>query len=277
MDNLFEYLEEYKIADELCANAYETCTPAVRNLIKTAIAFHFSENTVHEAQEVFIEKSSSGFCKGYKRQALENVLIFIDKEYSAPAKFLSLLCQAIRANTKQLFVFIEKTMPEKQFSLFLACLELCGIENSYYFPGKEKIENLAIQFQQEHMQTKYVFCSEKEQHFQVINPIDIFTDNLVLSICAQSSQKEMLSLSFGSSAKVTWNTENLPRTSREHFGRLLQSPQTYCDVSYISEKSGTQNYGLGMEFCFKHPQLPQNFFYDILYFSNLDINYPANE
>lgn len=276
MQNLFDMLEQYKIADEMCANAYEACTPDLRNLIKTAIAFHFSENSVQEAQEIFIEKSSSGFCKGYKKQAVENAFFILDKDYSAPAKFLAVLCQAIRANVKQLFVFIDKAIPQKQFSLFLACLELCGIENSYYLPEKEKIENLAAQLQKGNIPLKYIFCGENELNIQAIMPADTFTDNLNFSICAQHSQKEMLSLSYGNTAAITYSAENSPLTSREHFTRLLQS-QKRCDISFISTETGAQNYGTGMEFCCKHSKLPQDFFYDILQFSNLEINYPPTD
>lgn len=277
MQNLFEILEEYKIADELCANAYETCTPDIRNLIKTAIAFHFSENTMQEAHEVFMENSSSGFCKGIKKQAVENGFIFIGKDYSALAKFLAILCQAIRANVKQPFVFIEKTMPEKEFSLFLTCLELCGIENSYYLPEKDKIENLAAQLQKENNLTKYVFCGASEKNIPNIKPFNAFTDTFKPSICAQHSQKEMLSLSYGNEATITYRSENPLLSSREHFTRLIQSPKKHYDISFISAETGWQNYGLGMEFCFKHPQLPQDFFYDILHFSNLEINYPPTD
>lgn len=276
MQNLFNILEEYKIDDELCAAAYETCKPDMRSLIKTAAAFHFSENTMQEAQEVFIEKSSTGFCKGYKKQTLEQVFFIIEKEYSAPAKFLAILCRAIRANVKQIFVFIEKSMPEKQFSLFLACLELCGIENSYYLPEKEKIEGLAGQLSKENILTKYVFCGANEFNFPAVKPVNTFTDTLTLSICAQKEQKEILSLSYGNSAAATYQSEPSPLSSREHFNTLLHSQKKY-DISFISTEAGTQNYGAGMEFCFKHPQLPQDFFYDIVYFSNLEINYPQTD
>lgn len=273
MQNLFDILEEYKIADELCANAYETCTPDIRNRIKSAIAFHFSENTVQKEEEVFTPKSSTGFCKGSRKQALENVFIFIDKNYSAPAKFLAVLCQAIRANAKQIFVCIDKVLPEEQFSLFLTCLELCGIENSYYLPEKIIIEQFALQLQAENIQAKYVFCGGNKQNLQAVSPVNSFTDSLPLSICAQNEQKEMLSLSYGNSAVITYSSENSPCSCREHFTALLQSSQKQYDISFISPETGRQNYGLGMEFCFKHPQLPQDFFYDILYFSNLEINY----
>lgn len=276
MQNLFDMLQEYKIADEICANAYETCTPAIRNLIKTAIAFHFSDNSVQEVQEIFIEKSSSGFCKGYKKQAVENACFFIDKAYSAPAKFLALLCQAIRANVKQLFVFMDKAMPQEQFLLFLACLELCGIDNSYYLPGKEEIESFAAQLIKENIQSKYVFCGVNELNLPAVKPVNTFTDNLNLSVCARHSQKEILSLSFGNAATVIYGAENSPLTSREHFAGLLQSQKRY-DISFISTETGAQNYGLGMEFCFKHSQLPQDFFCDILQFSNLETNYPPTD
>ena len=276
MQNLFDMLQEYKIADEICANAYETCTPAIRNLIKTAIAFHFSDNSVQEVQEIFIEKSSSGFCKGYKKQAVENACFFIDKAYSAPAKFLELLCLAIRANVKQLFVFIDKGMPQEQFLLFLACLELCGIENSYYLPEKEKIEEFAEQLSKENILTKYVFCGANKLNLSAVKPVNTFTDNLNFSVCARHFQKEIHSLSYGNAATVIYSAENSPLTSREHFAGLLQSQKLY-DISFISTEAGTQNYGSGMEFCFKHSQLPQDFFYDILQFSNLEINYPPTD
>lgn len=279
MQNLFDSLEQYKIADELCAAAYETCTPDIRGAIKTALAFHFSEKTPPEAQEVFVEKSSSGFCKGYKKQVLENIFILIDREYSAPAKFLALVSQAIRANVKQVFVFIDKNMPKQKLNLFLACLELCGIENSYYLPEKEMLENLFSEIQQQNKsQIKIINCSICGKNFQNIKPVNIFTDSLQLKVFAQNSQRKLITLAFGKSAAYTYTAEEKIPSCREHFNTLLQSsPNWYYDVSFAGTHAAAQNYGLGMEFCYTYPKLPLDFFYDTLYFCNLETNYPPSE
>lgn len=286
MQNVFDSLEQYKIADELCAAAYETCTPDIRSAIKTALAFHFSENTLTEALEIFVEKSSSGFCKGYKKQAAETVFFLIDKDYSAPAKFLALISQAIRANVKQLFVFLDKNMPKQKLYLFLACLELCGIENSYYLPEKEILENLFGELQKQsnnsirgiHCSINRNICSIKEQIFQNIKPIHMLTDTLQLKVFAQNSQRKMLTLAYGKSATYTYTAEENISSCREHFQKLLQAALTsYYDISFASFQAAAQNYGHGMEFCCKYPKLPRDFFYDTLFFSNLETNYPPSE
>lgn len=278
MQNLFENLEQYKIADELCAAAYETCTPDIRSAIKTALAFHFSENELTEAQEVFIEKSSSGFSKGYKRKALENLFILIDRDYSAPAKFLALASQAIKANVKQLFVFIDKNMPKQKLYLFLTCLELCGIENAYYLPEKEFLENLFNEVQQNNSPVKIINCSIRGQNFQSIKPVNMLTDTLKVKIFAQNSQRKMLTLAYGKSATYTYTAEEKINSSCDHFHTLLQSPlNAYYDISFASTQAALQNYGHGMEFCLKYPKLPQDFFYDTLFFSNLETNYLPSE
>ena len=44
MQNILSIIRQYKIADEICANEYENCSAQIRGLLKTAIAFHFSES-----------------------------------------------------------------------------------------------------------------------------------------------------------------------------------------------------------------------------------------
>lgn len=279
MQDLFTSLEQYKIADEQCAAAYEACTPQLRSAIKTAIAFHFSENPLIEPKEIFMEKSSSGFCKGYKQQALENLFIFIDKDYSAPAKLLALFCQAIQANVKQLFVFLDKAMPKQKHSLFLACLELCGIENSYTLPEKDFLDNFFKALQEQTTSpAKVISCSMKGQNFQEIKEVNTFADTLKVRVFAQNPQREMVTLAYGKSATYTYAKEEKLTSSREHFNALMQSSQKQeYDISFVSTEKAAQNYGLGMEFCFNYAKLPQDFFYDTIYFCNLETNYPAAE
>lgn len=279
MQNLFESLKQYKIADEQCAAAYETCTPSLRSAIKTAVAFHFSENSFTEPKEVFMEKSSSGFCKGYKKQALENLFIFIDKDYSAPAKFLALVCQAVQANVKQVFVFLDKTMPKPKRSLFLACLELCGMENSYDLPEKDFLENFFNQLQEQSAaHAKVINCSIKGQNFKGVKAVNTITDTLKLRIFAQKTQREMITQAYGKSATYTYAKDEKPASSRGHFNALMQSSQKQeYDISFVSTETAPQNYGPGMEFCFRYPKLSSDFFYDTMYFSNLETNYPTKE
>lgn len=279
MQNLFDSLEQYKIADEQCADAYETSSANLRSAIKTAVAFHFSENTQTESKEVFVEKSSSGFCKGYKKQALENLFIFIDKDYSAPAKFLALVCQAVQANVKQIFVFLDNAMPKPKRALFLTCLELCGIENSYFLPEKDFLENFFSQLQdQTAAPAKIISCSIKGQNFKAIKAVNTITDTLKLRIYAQNAQREMITQAFGKSATYTYTKEEKPASSREHFNALMLSSQKQeYDISFVSTEKASQNYGPGMEFCFKYPKLSLDFFYDTIYFSNLAANYSPEE
>lgn len=279
MQNFFDSLEQYKIADTQCADAYETSSPQLRSAIKSAIAFHFSENTFTEPQEVFMEKSSSGFCKGSKKQALENLFIFVDKDYSAPAKFLALVCQAIQANVKQLFVFLDKAMPKQKRSLFLTCLELCGIENSYDLPEKDFLEKFFNQLQEQSTApAKIINCSIKGQTFKGIKAVNVITDTLKLRIFAQNAQREMITQAYGKSATYTYTKDEKPASVREHFNALLQSPQKQeYDISFVSTETAPQNYGVGMEFCFRYPKLSPDFFYNTIFFSNLAANYPEAE
>lgn len=274
MQNLFDSLEQYKIADDQCADAYEASSASLRSAIKTAMAFHFSENTFTEPKEVFMENSSSGFCKGYKKQALENLFVFIDKDYSAPAKFLALICQAIQANVKQIFVFLDKAMPKPKRSLFLTCLELCGIENSYDLPEKDFLENFFSQLQEQNAaRTKIINCSIKGQNFKAIKAVNTFTDTLKLRVFAQNAQREMITQAYGKSATYTYTKEEKPASCREHFDTIMQSPQKQeYDVSFASTETAPQNYGVGMEFCFKYPKLSPNFFYDTICFCTLATN-----
>lgn len=279
MQNLFDSLERYKISEEQCADAYETSSPQLRSAIKTAIAFHFSENTFTEPQEIFMEKSSSGFCKGYKKQALENLFIFIDKDYSAPAKFLALVCQAVQANVKQLFVFLDKAMPKQKRSLFLACLELCGIENSYDLPEKDFLENFFNQLQEQtNTQARIINCCTKGQNFKGIKAVNAITDTLKLRIFVQNAQREMITQAYGKSATYAYTKDEKTGSSRDHFNALMQSSQKQeYDISFVCTETAPQNYGVGMEFCFKYPKLSPNFFYDTIFFSNLAANYPKAE
>ncbi len=166
MQNILSIIQQYKIADEICANEYENCSAQIRGLSKTAIAFHFSESVYPKNCEQFTEHSSSGFCQGYKKQNISALLFLVDKKYDSPAKFLSLLCRSIRANVQQCFVFIDKNMPEETFRLFINCLELCGIENSYYLPDKAVLNDFYAKMQKiAGSQVKLINCNENNQDF----------------------------------------------------------------------------------------------------------------
>ncbi len=282
MQNILSIIRQYKIADEICANEYENCSAQIRGLLKTAIAFHFSASVYPKNCEQFTEHSSSGFCQGYKKQNISALLFLVDKKYDSPAKFLSLLCRSIRANVQQCFVFIDKNMPEETFRLFINCLELCGIENSYYLPDKAVLNDFYAKMQKiAGTQVKLINCNENNQDFIALKQKDIFTENLPLEIIAQKSQKKILELAYGKSAAVTYQTQNPPQTARKHFQNILEHCLEHgkdnYDISFISTKTAEQNYGMGMEFCFTHPQLPQNFFNDTVIFSNLESNYPISE
>lgn len=278
MHDILTIIQQYKIADEICANEYENCSAEIRGLLKTAIAFHFSESTYPKNCEQFTEHSSSGFCQGYKKQNISALLFLIGRQYDSPAKFLSLLCRAIRANVQQCFVFIDKNMPEKMFHLFINCLELCGMENSYYLPDKTVLNDFYAELQKiAGTQIKLINCNENKQDFIELKQKDTFTENLSLEIIAPKSQKKFLELAYGKSASVTFQTKNPPQTARKHFQNILEHGRDNYDISFVSTKTADQNYGTGMEFCFMHPQLPQNFFNDTIIFSNLESNYPKSE
>ena len=48
MQNILSIIQQYKIADEICANEYENCSAQIRGLLKTAIAFHFPKACIQK-------------------------------------------------------------------------------------------------------------------------------------------------------------------------------------------------------------------------------------
>lgn len=278
MQEHINIIQPFKITDEICAEEYERCSPLLRSLIKTAVAFHFSVQTAPKYKEIFTERDRSGFCSGIRHEKIPYLFMIIDKNYQSPAKFLSLLCQAVLAEIPNIFVFIHKNTEHEFFNAYINCLELCGIENSYYLPNEDTLLNLQNSLDGFFGTCgKHIVFSDTPGNYSGFKAPDTFCECFPVSIAAQPQQRELLHLAYGNSAKTEYAKTDLPDTARIHFNRLLNTPQQHFDISFLPSKPGQQNYGSGMEFCFISSRVPQNFFCHSVFFANLETNYPESE
>lgn len=273
-------IQSCKIADEICANEYETCSALLRSVIKTAAAFHFSQSNQLKKQEIFLETDSSGFCRGIRKEPVPYVFLILDKNYNAPAKFLSVLCQAILASVPHIFVFADKNTDPETFNAYINCMELCGIENSYFLPDEDILCTLRSQLDAFFRKKgKTVLFSDKQHYFPKLGTQNTCKENSRFSIIADNSRKELLKLGYGPKDSLVFTDENInsiSKNAREHFARILTTADKEYDISFIGGKKGMQNYGAGMEFCCLSP-VSQDFFCSLTLFANLESNYPQAE
>lgn len=278
MQEHINIIQPFKIADEICAEEYDSCSPLLRSVIKTAVAFHFSVQKAPNYAEIFTEQDRSGFCGGIRLEKIPYLFMIIDKSYQSPAKFLSLLCQAVLAEIPHIFVFIHKNTEHEFFNAYINCLELCGIENSYYLPNEETLLTLQNSLDRFfNAPGKHIIFSESPDNYCNFKAPDTFRDCFPVSIAALPQQRELLRLAYGNAAKTEYTEAKLPETARTHFERLLKTPRQHFEISFLPSKPGQQNYGSGMEFCYIFSRMPQNFFCRELFFSNLETNYPKSE
>lgn len=273
-------IQSCKIADEICADEYENCSALLRSVIKTAVAFHFSQSNSLKKQEIFSESDSSGFCRGIKKEPVPYVFLILDKNYNAPAKFLSVLCQAILASVPHIFVFADKNTAPETFNAYINCMELCGIENSYFLPDEDVLCTLRGRLDAFFRKKgRTVLFSDKQHYYSKLGTQNTCRENSRLSIIADSSQKDLLIQGYGPKDSLVFADENinsLPQNAREHFAHILTTAEQEYDISFISGKKGMQNYGAGMEFCCLSP-VSQDFFCSLTLFANLESNYPQAE
>ena len=139
--------------------------------------------------EIFLESSQDGFEKYCITQKIKNILFYIDDTYNYPTKLLSLLCQAIIAQPDNIIVFLDKNINEQMRTVILTCLELTGIEDSFFAPQNfySEIQNLATN------ETKIIYCTNQtiSSHNQ-----NIFIDNIPLSVIATQSCKQEIELAY---------------------------------------------------------------------------------
>lgn len=125
-----ESLEQYRIPDELMARAYEQ-TPATHlAAIKTALALHFfncqGQNDRQESGQIL--SPQAGFIKKYhSRPALWTALIFATPCGAAQTAAAAAL--PILAGVNNIAAFFLHNPKNSE----LAALELCGIEDIFYF------------------------------------------------------------------------------------------------------------------------------------------------
>lgn len=273
-ETLENLLEPYRIPDEISANEYEATPADVRSLIKTAIAFHFSGKPFTDEKEIFVPRSFTGFCKGISQKRAAFALAVIDGAYQSPAKFLSVVCQAVLAGIQEIYVFLDKKMPREKFHIFLTCFELCGLENVFYLPEEKELEKAAALLKTVHGQTgKFLLFAERKQYMRALSSKDVFKENYPVKIAAGETQKDFLRLAYGSADIVFSEESACPANPKEHFETILNAEANGFDVSFCAERQAKLNLGKGLEFCFKHPRLPENFFCETLGFYSLENSY----
>lgn len=273
-DILENFLEPYRIPDEISANEYESTPAAVRSLIKTAVAFHFSENPFTDEKEIFVPRSFTGFCKGFSRKRAAFALAAIDADYRSPAKFLSVVCQAVLAGIQEIYIFIDPKMPQEKFHIFLTCFELCGLENIFFLPEEKELEKTAELLKTAYGQTgKILLFAEQKQYMHTLSSKNVFKENYPVKILACERQKEFLELAYGCAGIVFSEKSVCPASPKEHFETILNAETDGFDVSFCAERQAKLNLGEGLEFCFRHPRLPEDFFCETLGFYSLENSY----
>ncbi len=140
-----QWLEEYRLDDDLRANAYENACLSHKAGIKSALALHFAiENERHNTHTV-IQKSA--FHLEYKEKPSELSLFIVEKEFDSSAQFIASILPALFAKSEVCIAFRE--IPD---NTLLLALELLGLEQVFVLPqatknNAENIEKLCMQFQ----------------------------------------------------------------------------------------------------------------------------------
>lgn len=252
----------HRIEDEILATAYENMGDYYRSFIKTAIAFHFANYKQPRFGETFYESSQNGFETFCITQKIKNILFYVDTTYDCPAKFLALLCQAIIAQAENIFVFLDKNIKEQTQKTLLTCLELAGIENSFFAPQNfyTSIENLATN------ETKIIYCTK--QNIFSLNP-HIFIDNITISIIAPLVYTQEIELAY-SKENILYKDEPAYTNIKK---QRHQKQTTKTDVSFCVTDEALQNYTHGMEFCFLYPNLTPLFFINKIQYQALNLNF----
>lgn len=278
MQEQIQSIQQFKIADEICADHYESCPPLLRSVIKTAAAFHFSMHSPLKSKEIFTDTDRSGFCSGTIYKKIPYLFMIIDKNYQSPAKFLAVLCRAVLAEIPHIFVFLDKNLPHAVFNAYINCMELCGIENSYYLPDEKTLADLDGKLQIFFNSAgRHVLFSDTALYCGKLGTKNTFREHIKVSIAARAEQEELLRLAYGSCADIRFAAEKSTDTARAQFQQLAQNPAPVCDISFLPSCPGIQNYGSGMEFCFIASHMPQHFLYHAVFFANLETNYPQSE
>ena len=260
-EKFIENNDHNKIDDEILATAYENMGDYQRSFIKTAIAFQFTQHKAPLLGQFFLESSNNGFEHYYCNQQEKNLLFYIDKTYSYPTKFLALLCQAIIAKVENIFVFLDKEITEQKKAIFLTCLELAGIENSYFAPQNfyQELQNIAGNG------TKILYCTKQTLPFHK----NIFLDNSPLSIIAPVQYKQEIELAYAKEDIIFKEEEPYKAI---HIQNKKQQ-NVIADISFCASDTGLQNYSHGMEFCFLYPNLHSDFFTKKIQYHTLKIDF----
>ncbi len=136
-----ESLETCRIADHVCATAYETASAEQRACLKNAIAFHARHGQCSTRIESFVEDASKGYWQRSVCTPVPWTLIFCSATYASSARFVAALMPALLAQVPLVGVVSVGGTPS---TALLLAMELMGVEDNFVLPHaqSDKIHSL---------------------------------------------------------------------------------------------------------------------------------------
>ncbi len=160
-----QWLEQYRLDDNLRAKAFENADVKHKGRIKTAIAIHFAkEKEVHNSLYK-IEKNAFLFEKNIS--PCDVTLFYVDEDFSSPALFISALMPALFAKSPLGVIFRK----EPSQNILLA-LELLGLEHVFLFKKEEEkeysVERLVLQLSKLYQSFTLALLSDTDEFENLI-------------------------------------------------------------------------------------------------------------
>lgn len=132
-----EWMDRFRVSDNLFTNAYEQCPPKCRTALKTGLAItacHFNNYGMEIRHE--IKNKEIGFNSFFCQKPLDWAIFFIDASFSASARLEAALALPALANVSD--INLVAIGEELALPCLMAC-ELCGVND--VFQIKENMVN----------------------------------------------------------------------------------------------------------------------------------------
>ncbi len=265
-----EFLDNYSIDDAVRAAAYESATPAERQCIKTAIAYHALQGESPYRANSFTEFAGQGFWHKIKKTAAPWLVAVSSPEYISPARLIAMLMPAILLQVPVFFVSLDEPAPS-----VLLTLELLGIENIYSLKTTHALLE-ALQAQGEQgalshgrfvlMHHNLAICSPSSVRslcpaLQCLH-IPYFEDLKppVLHVQEGMGQEQRHLIDFAQQdATFTHDTQSFANACYQH-------TETRSDYPYA------QVWQKGLEGCWVHAQYGKDFYYNFVHSAAINIS-----
>ncbi len=140
-----QWLEKYRLDDQLRADAYENSVLDYKAGIKSALALHFNQEEERYPTSSIVKKNA--FCIKIEEKPCEVSLFIVGKSFVSSAQFISSVLPALLAKSPVCVVFREEPS-----DVMMLTLELMGLESVFLFPKElaneeENLRKLCSQFQ----------------------------------------------------------------------------------------------------------------------------------